>query len=117
MYPQYDSVSAQLAAGTTPALLCGTCPWDRACIIPPALSADEVQAKIQEASQADKANAANQPGGGGAFPAATMLAILVDGTRSSTAPVCPVFALRLRSAGGRQVADSLRAAMQAWPDE
>ena len=51
------------------------------------------------------------------MPAGSLMTALVYGARDTQSQVCPVFALRLRSSGGRKIADSLRVAMQGWDDQ
>jgi hypothetical protein len=115
----YKQVQDALAAGTEPRMLCATCPWDRNCITPPVMTRDQVDAEIKKASAADeeqrvKAIAEGKPPG---VPMGSLMTALTFGGRDTSAQVCPVFALRLRSSGGRTLADSVRSAMQKWDDE
>jgi hypothetical protein len=51
-----------------------------------------------------------------AMPVATLVTAMTYAGKDLAAQLCPVFALRLRSSGGRRIADSLKDAMQAWDD-
>jgi|HubBroStandDraft_2_1064218.scaffolds.fasta_scaffold63270_2 hypothetical protein len=50
------------------------------------------------------------------MPVSTLLTALTLGGRDTAAQVCPVFALRLRSSTGRDIADSIRSTMKNWDD-
>lgn len=108
----YDAVEKELAAGTPPEMLCATCPWDRLCVKPPAMSRAEVDAQIEKAKARD---AENDPDGK-AMPVGMLMTTLVFAGRSTTGEMCPVFARRLRSPEGRHLADTIRASMQQWGD-
>lgn len=106
MTSDYDSVKAAMAAGTPPELICAACPWDRLCISPPTMTDTEIRARVMEARDAGV-----KAGGNGASAVLTALAVYAG--RDSMGDMCPVFALRLRAPEGRQLADSIRALMQA----
>lgn len=114
----YEPVKKALSAGLDPAMLCQTCPWDRNCITPPAMTSAEIQAKLDEALAADdrKAAEARATGADPGMPVSSLLTAVTLGGRDTASQVCPVFALRLRSSGGRLIADSVRASMQQWDD-
>lgn len=104
----YDRVDQELARGTAPELLCATCPWDRLCIAPPAMSRQEID---QQLAAAQKKDDARNPGGTG-MPMETLLTAAIYGGRDQMATLCPVFALRLRGPDGRGVADAVRTLMR-----
>lgn len=106
----YSAVEQELAAGTPPEMLCATCPWDRLCVKPPAMSAAEVEAQIEKA----KARDAERDPDGKAMPVGMLMTTLVFAGKSNSGEMCPVFALRLRSPEGRQLADSVRSSMRQW---
>ncbi len=114
----YKAVSDALAAGSDPGMLCQTCPWDRNCITPPEMSRAEVEAKLAESMRDDdrRAAEARELGKAPPMPLGGLLTAVVMGGRDTSAQVCPVFALRLRSGAGRALADSVRSAMQKWDD-
>lgn len=117
----YEPVKKALSEGLDPSMLCQTCPWDRPCITPPAMTAAEVKAHLDKAAREDEARLA-RTGGGGADSclsaiAGTLMTAMAYGGKDTAAQVCPVFALRLRSSAGRGIADSLRESMQGWDDQ
>lgn len=101
----YSTVQKALTSGSDPAMLCMTCPWDRNCLTPPSMTAGEIDKLVQEASQ-------NDPHGSKA-----LLTVLTFAGKDTAAQVCPVLAVRLRSAGGRKIAESVKGLMQSWADE
>ena len=115
----YQAVQKALAAGADPGMLCTTCPWDRTCISPPSMTKAEIDAEIAKASADDdkRAAAARLAGEPAPMPTGSLMTALVYGAKDTQSQVCPVFALRLRSSGGRKIADSLRVAMQGWDDQ
>lgn len=119
MSADYSAVQKALASGANPAMLCATCPWDRNCVTPPAMTSAEIEEHIGKASREDqeRAEAAKARGGEAPMPTATLLSALVYAGKDTSASVCPVFALRLKSSGGRRLADTIRAAMQGWDDQ
>ena len=58
--------------------------------------------------------AAGKPAG---MPVTLLMTAVTLGGRDTAAQICPVFALRLRSSGGRQIADGLKDSMQKWDDQ
>ncbi len=114
---RYDQVSDALKAGAEPEFLCATCPWDRLCITPPAMTSTEVDAKLQASADEDRRKMAEARVRGekpGDLPLGSLLTHLVIGGRDRQASLCPVFALRLRSEGGQHLAAQLRTQMRAW---
>lgn len=105
----YKQVEDELARGTAPALLCATCPWDRLCITPPSMSRQEIDRKIAEAEQKDKARDPL----GTQMPAQMLMTAITLGGRDQMGTLCPVFALRLRGPDGREIADGVRALMRS----
>jgi hypothetical protein len=114
----YSAVEIALSQGADPAMLCATCPWDRTCLTPPSMTKSEIDQKIDEFSRKDDEEMAKARAEGGqqSMPVATLLGALMFGGKDTAAQICPVFALRLRSSGGRQIADGLKASMQKWDD-
>ena len=101
----YNSVKNAMQAGTPPELICAACPWDRLCITPPNMTGGDVEVQIKKAKVEDSARPDSK--GMGALLTALMFA-----GKDTAAQLCPVFALKLRSPEGRQVADTLRTAMR-----
>lgn len=119
----YEPVVEALAKGADPAMLCTTCPWDRTCVTPPTTTRREIDAKMAEAQATDEKRLRETSAAGfgiqrseAGMPVATLMAAVAWGGKDLSAMVCPVFALRLRSSGGRSIADNLKTAMQAWDD-
>lgn len=106
----YDAVKRELTAGTPAELICATCPWDRLCVKPPAMTEHEVKAQIDAAETADRER---DPSGKGMPMGALMTALTLSG-RASSGEMCPIFAARLRSPDGRGLADTMRSSMQNW---
>lgn len=115
----YQAVTRALEDGADPGMLCTTCPWDRICIIPPVMTSAEIDQEVKKATEKDRAEMtrARLLGEDPGIPAGSLLTVLMIAGQDTSAQVCPVFALRLRSSGGRKTADSLKAAMQAWDDD
>lgn len=114
----FETVSKALAEGADPALLCATCPWDRYCITPPKMSRAEVDAKMREAEQKDKADleTAKAEGRNPGMPVGMLVSVLAFAGKDTSATICPVFAMRLRSSSGRTIVDSMKSTMQGWDD-
>jgi hypothetical protein len=83
-------------------MLCATCPWDRNCFSPPSMTSAEIDRHVAEAARKDEQQAqeARMMGRPEVMPAGTLM-----------------FALRLRSSGGRKIADTFKGLMQEWDDE
>lgn len=115
----YDAVQKALESGADPAMLCATCPWDRTCVAPPTMTRAEIDAKMAESQAQDEARmkAEQDAGKSPAMPVGALMTALVFAGKDTSASICPVFALRLRSSGGRQIADALKASMQGWDDQ
>lgn len=117
MTNDYDAVGKALSTGADPAMLCGMCPWDRHCISPPTMTRADIDSQIADATRKDEqAVAERKAAGQDAFPVGLLLTTLVVAGRDKSALVCPVFALRLRSSGGRRLADGFKETMQSWDD-
>ena len=114
----YKPVQKALESGADPQMLCMTCPWDRTCIAPPVMTSAEIDAQLAEATAEDdrKREAALAAGKETPMPVASMLTVIATAGKDTAGQFCPVFAVRLRSSGGRQVADELKAQMQEWED-
>lgn len=114
----YRAVADALKNGADPAMLCGTCPWDRYCISPPSMTTREVEAKQREAEEKDKARAEEQRRTGQKvdLPVGALLTAVMYSGKDLDAKVCPVFSNRLRSSSGRDIVDSLKNQMQTWDD-
>jgi hypothetical protein len=110
----YAAVKKALSEGTTPQMLCMTCPWDRNCLNPPEMTSAEVDVQLAEASAKDKQAQRLNPG---AMPSTTLLTALVYAGKDTALQCCPVLGLRLRSGDGRKLADKIRADMQSWDDK
>lgn len=115
----YRPVSDALASGADPSMLCATCPWDRTCISPPTMTRAEIDAQMAKSQAEDEAARmkAVKEGKPAPMPVGSLLTAVTYGGRDTSAQVCPVFALRLRSSGGRQIADRLKDSMQRWDDQ
>lgn len=115
----YTAVQKALADGAEPGMLCATCPWDRNYVSPPTMTSAEIEAQIEKAASEDDRRAAEAKLTGQEVPlpvGSLMMAIAVGG-KDTSGQLCPVFALRLRSGGGRKIADLVQSAMQSWDDE
>jgi hypothetical protein len=115
----YQAVQKALEGGTEPAMLCATCPWDRNCVTPPTMTSAEVEAHITAAAARDEARLAAATGTGASpgLPTATLITMAAYGGRDGAAPCCPVFALRLRTSTGRNLAELVKDSMQKWDDD
>ena len=107
----HDRINQALASGADPNMLCTTCPWDRLCVEPPKSTREDVDREVAKAKAEDEKSMA-VPGAKG-MPVATLLTAMMFSGKDRTGEMCPVFSLRLRSAEGRQIADSIRALMQS----
>lgn len=103
----YNEVQEALVKGADPAMLCMTCPWDRNCVTPPAMTYAQVSQQMKDAQARDKREKSATH---------TLIAIATIGSSHLTAMVCPVFALRLRSSAGRDLADTVKQGMQNWDE-
>lgn len=115
----YQPVQKALSEGLNPAMLCQTCPWDRPCISPPSMTKADVDAQINKAMKEDEARMEEQKalGRDPGMPLGGLMMAVTLGGKDTSAQICPVFALRLRSSAGRGIADRLRESMQGWDDE
>ena len=115
----FQPVAKALTEGADPAMLCATCPWDRNCVTPPSMTKADVDQQIAQATEQDKRHAEERTAKGQepGMPMGSLLTALMFGGRENTATVCPVFALRLRSSGGRRIADGLKDLMARWDDQ
>jgi hypothetical protein len=100
-------------------MLCATCPWDRNCFTPPTMTAADVEAQVKEALEMDRSQAetARLLGREAQMPVGTLMTALIYAGKDTSAQVCPVLALRLRSSGGRKIADTFKGLMQDWDDQ
>jgi hypothetical protein len=119
MNTDYQAVQKALGNGSDPALLCATCPWDRNCFSPPQMTSAEIEAQMTEAQAKDRADMerARIAGQQAQMPVGTLMTALIYAGKDTSAQVCPVFALRLRSSGGRRIADIFKSLMQGWDDQ
>ena len=115
----YQPVQKALSEGTDPAMLCATCPWDRNCFAPPTMTSAQIDAHVAEAARQDEERALAAVAGGGSapLPTGTLLSVAIYAGRDTAAQVCPVLGLRLRSSGGRKIADTFKGLMQDWDDQ
>ena len=114
----YKQVSDALASGADPELICGTCPWDRFCITPPSMTAQDVEAQMAKAKAEDerKVAEAKAEGKDPGMPIGSLLSAVMVAGRDTQAQVCPVFAARLRSSAGSEIVAGLRKQMLGWDD-
>jgi len=119
MSDDYQAVQKALSGGADPAMLCATCPWDRNCFSPPTMTSAEIEQRMAEAQHKDEmaAKAARAEGRDAGMPAGTLMTALLFAGKDTSAQVCPVFGLRLRSSGGRKIADAFKSLMQEWDDQ
>lgn len=110
----YQSVKSELDRGTPPGLLCATCPWDRLCITPPTMTADQVKQKMDETLDEPAGNAPSHPDRSAARLASSLVGALMFAGKDTQAEVCPVFAMRLSGPDGRTIADGIRSRMREW---
>jgi hypothetical protein len=105
-----DPIREALKTGADPHMICATCPWDRTCIKPPAMTTGDVE----EALDPDRIR--SETGEGEGFLFAAMIKAMTFAGRDTAAPVCPVLVDRLRSSDGKRIADALRELMTSWVD-
>ena len=99
----YQSVTDALALGADPHMLCEMCPWDRNCINPPTMTASEVRQKVDAKPQHEDGKPDNIIG--------SLITIMAFSGKDTSASICPVFAVRLRSSEGRALNDLVRTEM------
>ena len=112
----YQPVKKALEAGTDPVMICMTCPWDRNCVTPPSMTAQDIDQEIEKAALKDQAPADPAQQAQGRLPMATLMTALIYGGKDTALQACPVLALRLRSGDGRKIAGTVRELMQGWAD-
>jgi hypothetical protein len=98
----YTKVTDAMRAGIDPALICATCPWDRLCITPPAVTSEEIEQAVKKAEEADEQTRM-----------LTITAVMAG--RDTMGSLCPVFAAQLRSPDGRELADAIRNLLTSSP--
>lgn len=103
----YRQVQEALAGGADPAMMCQTCPWTRQCVEPPPMTQQDVEAGVDKMRKT-----AEEKGGQHSF-AGVLIGALAYAGRDTNGPMCPVFVLRLRSSDGRDLADTIKATLQA----
>lgn len=111
----YDSVERALSQGVSPAMLCMTCPWDRYYIMPPSMTRADIDERMAEAQREDDERV-SPTGEKTAFPVGQLLSAMLFAGKDKAAEICPVFSLRLKSSGGRRIADEIKDGMQRWDD-
>jgi len=104
----YTPVKNAMEAGTPPELICAACPWDRLCITPPQMTSGDIDRLIKEAEEKDM----QRPGAADRMPVGMLMTALTFGGKDTAGQLCPVFALKLRSPEGREVADGIRKSMR-----
>lgn len=111
----FKQVSAALARGDEPEMLCMTCPWDRFCVTPPTMTAQDVEAERDKAKARDDETtaAALAAGKSAPVPMGQLLTLIMLDGKDTSAQVCPVFALRLRSEEGAALVQTIRSQMRA----
>lgn len=105
-----DPIREALKTGADPHMICATCPWDRTCIRPPAMTTGDVEEALNPDTIWDEA------GEGEGFLLVAMVKAMTFLGRDTDAPVCPVLVDRLRSSDGKRIADALRELMVSWAD-
>jgi len=115
----YSEVTEALKHGVDPAMLCETCPWDRFCVQPPAMTTAKVEEAIEMARQKDREESKQRvmEGKGPGAPVGSLVTLATMLGRDTSGPMCPVFTLRLRSSAGRRVVDVIRETMQNFDDQ
>lgn len=108
----HESAKRELELGTPAAVICATCPWDRLCVEPPAMTARDVRAKVDEAMAVDERRDPEHR----SLPVGGLLTALIHAGKDQAGKMCPVFALRLRGPDGRAVADAMRQMMRAYDE-
>jgi hypothetical protein len=108
MVDSYRPVVAAMAAGTPHDLICATCPWDRICIHPPAMTPDQVKKGVRDTVE----HARRDGAAGRDLVMVEVTALAINLGRDSMAVMCPVVAARLQSPEGRTVADAVRSVMR-----
>lgn len=73
-------------------LSCAACPWNKHCIEPPRMTAEEVEMKI--GLDVDNEPISKEKSTGVLF--SSLMSAMVYAGRDKEAPVCPVFANKLR---------------------
>lgn len=104
----YEPVKKAMAAGTPLELICASCPWDRLCVQPPAMSAADIDEYIEKAKAEDEAR---DPSGKNVGMGTLMTTLMFAG-KDSSGQMCPVFSARLKSPEGREIADAIRKTMR-----
>jgi len=104
----YAAVKGQLQQGIDPTLLCAACPWDRLCVTPPAMTTDEVSAKMSEVESPSPSASRSE---GEQALAKLLFTAVAYGGRDTQATLCPVLAAEMRSPQGRELNEVLRAKM------
>ena len=105
-----DPIREALKTGADPHMICATCPWDRTCIKPPAMTTGDVEDAL------DPDRIMSETGEGEGFLFAAIVKAMTFVGRDTSAPVCPVLVDRLRSSDGKRIADALRELMTSWVD-
>lgn len=115
----YKQVTEALEGGADPSLICATCPWDRYCVSPPSMTSAQVKAEIDKASEKDREESERRKAEGKdvVMPLGSLMTAVMLGGKDTSATICPVFALRLRSSDGEHIAKSIKDEMRAWDDE
>lgn len=114
----YSRVSQALKDGADPSFLCSTCPWDRPCLLPPAMTSQDVEEqtnRMMRKAEADARARAEKEGreySPGDTLVPTIITTLAFAGQDTKLTGCPVFILRLRSSDGRDLLDDLRRSMQ-----
>lgn len=96
-------------------MLCSTCPWDRHCILPPSMTRAEIDAEQEKMKREDEAKRRENPAEAG-LPVGLLLGTIMYAGKDTAAQVCPVFALRMRTADGEALARSIKGDQQAWAE-
>lgn len=110
----YKQVSDALSAGADPEMICMTCPWDRFCITPPTMTKSEIDKQIEESKEKDRLDSEKRAAEGkeSSMPIGTLMTALMVSGKDTSAQICPVFALRLRSSDGQAIVADIRRHMK-----
>ncbi len=85
---------------------CQTCQWNKACIDPPSMTKEEVEAKMAESKPSQDADKES----GEKSIMGSLMSAMFFGSKDRECHVCPVFAERLRS--GPELSNQIKEIMK-----
>lgn len=114
MGTDYGDVKKALESGISPEAICSTCPWDRFCVQPPTMSAEDIQAQLADAERRDNEAMAlaRREGREPNMPLGSLMVSMVVGGKDTQAAICPVLASALRVPDGEQIVRGIKRSMQ-----